>query len=256
MPRFAANLTYLFRELPFLDRFDAAAEAGFEGVEVLFPYDYAAQEITRRLLANGLTMVLLNAPPPNWTGGAPGYAAEPENRARFRHDFRRALRFASALGAEHLHIMAGEAEGDAARSCFIDNLRWAAEQAPRTSLTIEPLNRSDRPGYFLHDFDQAAEILDAVAAPNLGLQFDMYHAQMITGDGLECWQAHGARAVHVQVGGWPGRGDPLAGELDYPGFFDLLDQAGYEGWVSGEYNPAQRTEQGLGWMRMPEAAAS
>ncbi len=256
MPRFAANLTFLFRELPFLDRFEAAADAGFEGVEVLFPYDDAAKDITRRLLANGLTMVLINAPPPNWTGGDPGYAAVPEARERFRHDFRRALRFATALGTQHLHIMAGEAEGDAARSCFVDNLRWAAEQAPKMSLTIEPINTEDRPDYYLRDFDQAAEILDEVSAPNLGLQFDMYHAQKITGDGMAAWQAHGARARHVQVGGLPGRGEPLGGAVDYPAFFAKLDDEGYEGWVSGEYTPTGRTEDGLGWIRTPEAAAS
>lgn len=256
MPRFAANLTYLFRELPFLERFEAAAEAGFEGVEVLFPYEDAAQAITRRLLDNGLTMVLINAPPPNWTGGSPGYAAVPESRDRFRHDFRRALRFAQALGAEHLHIMAGEAEGDAARTCFVDNLTWAVGQASKMSLTIEPLNLTDKPGYFLHDFDQAVEILDEVNAPNLGLQFDMYHAQKITGDGMAVWQQHGHRAVHVQVAGVPERREPVAGEVDYPAFFARLDDEGYAGWVSGEYTPARRTEEGLGWIKQAELAGS
>lgn len=249
MPRFAANLTFLFRELPFLDRFEAAAQAGFTGVEVLFPYDDAAKDITRRLLANGLTMVLINAPPPNWTGGVPGYAAVPESRDRFQHDFRRAARFATALGAEHLHIMAGEAEGAAAHETFVKNLAWAAEQMPTMSLTIEPLNPQDKPGYFLNDFDQAAEILDAVGAPNLGLQFDMYHAQMITGDGMAVWAAHGHRAKHIQVAAAPDRSEPLAGPVDYPAFFARLDAEGYNGWVSGEYNPAGRTEDGLGWIK-------
>lgn len=249
MPRFAANLTFLFRELPFLDRFEAAAEAGFSGVEVLFPYDDAAGEITRRLRAYGLTMVLLNAPPPNWAGGERGFAAVPGGTERFRHDFRRALRFAEALGAQHLHIMAGKAQGLVARRTFVENLRWAADHAPRTSLTIEPINGADMPGYFLDDFDLAAEILDEVGAPNLGLQFDMYHAQMITGDGSAVWEAHGNRARHVQVGGVPGRHEPLGGEIDYPGFFARLDSGGYRGWVSGEYHPASRTEEGLDWTR-------
>ena len=249
MPRFAANLTLLFRELPFLDRFEAAAEAGFEGVEVLFPYDDAAGEITRRLSAFGLTLVLINAPPPNWAGGARGFAAVPGLSDRFRHDFKRARRFAAALGARHLHLMAGRAEGMVARKTFVDNLKWAADQAPDASLTIEPINPVDMEGYFLTDFDQAAEILDAVGAPNLGLQFDMYHAQMITGDGMAVWEAHGGRARHIQVGGVPGRGEPLKGEIDYPAFFARLDAEGYPGWVSGEYHPAAQTEAGLIWMR-------
>jgi 2-dehydrotetronate isomerase len=248
MPRFAANLTFLFRELPFLDRFEAAADAGFAGVEVLFPYDDAAGEITRRLRAFGLRMVLINAPPPNWAGGERGFAARPGGSERFRHDFRRALRFAEALGAGQLHIMAGKAQGLVARRTFIDNLRWAAQQAPKMSLTIEPINPTDMPGYFLNDFNLAGDILDEVGAPNLALQFDMYHAQMITGDGIGVWEAHGHRAKHIQVGGFPGRHEPVKGEIDYPAFFARLDAEGYKGWVSGEYNPAARTEDGLGWI--------
>lgn len=248
MPKFAANLTFLFREYPFLDRFEAAAEAGFRAVEVLFPYDDAAAEITRRLRAFDLSMVLINCPPPNWAGGARGFAAVPGLSERFRHDFRRARRFAEALGADQLHLMAGKAEGLVAKKTFIDNLKWAADEAPSASLTIEPINPVDMPGYFLNDFDQAAEILDAVGAPNLGLQFDMYHAQMITHDGIGVWEKHGHRARHIQVGGMPGRGEPVKGEVDYPAFFARLDAEGYEGWVSGEYNPVKRTADGLGWM--------
>ncbi|PIE07690.1 MAG: hydroxypyruvate isomerase [Rhodobacterales bacterium] len=249
MPRFAANLTFLFRELPFLDRFEAAAEAGFEGVEVLFPYDDAAREITRRLKANGLEMVLINAPPPNWAGGDRGFAAVPGLTDRFRHDFKRARRFAEALGAQHLHLMAGRAQGMVARTTFVDNLKWACEQAPAASLTIEPINGQDMEGYFLNDFDQAAEILDEVGAPNLGLQFDMYHAEMITGDGMAAWKQHGHRARHVQVGGVPGRNEPLRGDIDYPAFFARLDAEGYTGWVSGEYHPTAQTKAGLLWIR-------
>lgn len=249
MPRFAANLTFLFRELPFLDRFEAAAEAGFEGVEVLFPYDDAVSEITRRLKQTGLKMVLINAPPPNWAGGARGFAAVPGGTKRFRHDFKRALRFAEALGTRHLHIMAGRAQGIAARKTYIENLSWAAAEAPRMSLTIEPINPHDIEGYFLSDYDQAAVILDRVGAPNLGLQFDMYHAQMITHDGIAVWEAHRARVRHVQVGGTPGRHEPVKADIDYPAFFARLDAEGYKGWVSGEYNPAGRTRDGLGWIR-------
>ena len=247
MPRFAANITMLFRELPFLDRFEAAAEAGFTAVETLFPYDDAASEITKRLSRYDLTMVLINCPPPNYAGGERGFAAVPALKDRFRHDFKRAARYAQALGAQHMHVMAGKSKGLVARQTFVENLKWAAETAPKLSLTIEPLNTEDMPGYFLNDFDQAAEILDEVAAPNVGLQFDMYHAQMLTGDGRALWDKHGHRAVHVQIAGAPGRHEPQNCECNYPEFFRHLDDTGYGGWVSAEYNPKVSTEQGLSW---------
>lgn len=249
MPRFAANLNFLFKEVPFLERFEAAAEAGFGAVEVLFPYDHAAHEITSRLTATGLKMALINTPPPNWAGGDRGFAAIPGGEKRFRHDFTRALRFAKALGAQHLHVMAGRAKGLVAKQVFIDNLTWAAQQAPKQSLTIEPINATDMPGYFLSDFDQAAEVIDAAGAANLGLQFDAYHAQMITGDMAAVWAKHGHLARHIQVAGMPGRHEPEAGEIDYPGFFARLDEGAYKGWVSGEYHPKARTTDGLGWMK-------
>ncbi|WP_424939434.1 hydroxypyruvate isomerase family protein [Aliiroseovarius sp. S253] len=249
MPRFAANLTLLFTELPFLDRFEAAAEAGFEAVEVLFPYDDAAQEIQRRLAANGLHMVLINCPPPNWTGGPRGFAAIPDGQDRFRHDFKRALRFAQAFRSTHLHIMAGAAEGDAARAAFVENLKWATAQAPNQNLTIEPINQGDMPGYFLADYHLAADILAEVAAPNLALQFDAYHAHKITGDMLSTWKKVKHLTRHIQVGGLPDRHEPVAGVIDYPAWFRQLDDEGYSGWVSGEYYPSGRTEDGLSWIK-------
>ncbi len=248
MPRFCANLTMLFPELPFLERFGAARTAGFEAVEVLFPYDAAASDILRLLADNALTLVLINCPPPNYTDGPRGFAAVPGGEDRFRHDFKRAARYAKALGARHLHVMAGVAEGPEAEAVFIDNLRWAAAEALGQSLTIEPINGHDMPGYFLNDFDLAARVLDAVAAPNLNLQFDAYHAQRITGDAAGCWASHGKRAVHVQVAGVPGRHEPVGGDIDYPAFFARLDADGYQGWVSGEYTPSGRTEDGLSWL--------
>ncbi|SMR83201.1 hydroxypyruvate isomerase [Aliiroseovarius halocynthiae] len=249
MPRFAANLTLLFTELPFLDRFEAAAEAGFDAVEVLFPYEDAAPEVQRRLAAFGLHMVLINTPPPNWTGGARGFAAIPDGQDRFRHDFKRALRFAHAFNATHLHIMAGVADGDAARSIFVENLTWAAAEAPKQSLTIEPINQGDMPGYFLSDYDLAADILGEVNAPNLGLQFDAYHAHKITGDMPATWKKVKHLTRHIQIGGLPDRHEPLAGVIDYPAWFQGLDDGGYDGWVSGEYHPAGRTEDGLSWIK-------
>lgn len=253
MPRFCANLTMLFTEVPLAERFGAAAAAGFDTVEVLFPYDLPAKDITRELVRHGLTLALINCPPPNYTQGPRGFAAIPGREDRFRHDFRRSLRYATALGAHHLHLMSGAASGPEAKATLIANLRWAAAEAPRQSLTIEPINTHDMPGYFLSDFDLAAEVLDAVAAPNLHLQFDAYHAQRITGDVMATWDRHGHRAAHVQIGGFPGRHEPIGGEIDYPAFFARLDADGYTGWVSGEYNPAGRTEEGLAWIRSPVA---
>lgn len=247
--RLAANLTMLFTELPVLDRFAAAAEAGFAGVEMLFPYEDSAQELRKATIMAGLDFVLLNCPPPNWTGGERGFAAVPGAEARFRSDFDRACRFADVLKARHIHIMAGKAAGAVARQTYIDNLKWAAARAPKRSLTIEPLNGQDMPGYFLNDFDQAAAILDAVGAPNLGLQFDAYHAQMLTGDAGAVWAAHGRRAVHVQIAGVPGRGEPMPSEIDYAALFRAIAASGYDGWVSAEYTPRATTREGLGWLK-------
>ena len=253
MARFAANLTFLFTELPMARRFAAAKAAGFEGVEILFPYDFAATDLIESATREGLEFVLLNAPPPNWAGGPRGFAAEPGREDRFRRDFDRALRFAQALRVRHIHIMAGKAEGPAAEATFIDNLRWAAERAPHASLLIEPCNPTDLPGYFLSDFDQAAAILDAVGAANLGLLFDAYHAHMIADSGdpraIEAiWDRHAPRVRHIQIAGAPDRHEPREGEIDYAAFFRAVDAAGYQGWVSAEYTPRTTTEAGLRWM--------
>lgn len=248
MPRFAANLSMLFREYPLLERPAAARDAGFSAVEILFPYDEPGHLIRDALECAGLPLILINTPPPNWTGGDRGFAAIPGGEDRFRHDFRRALRYAQVLGATHIHVMAGVAQGPEARDTFVRNLIWASETAPEQPLTIEPINPHDIPGYFLNDFDLAAEILDTVGAPNLALQFDAYHAHRITGDVLATWSQHGHRAAHVQVAGYPGRHEPIGGEIDYSAFFAALDAKGYAGYVSGEYTPAERTEDGIGWI--------
>lgn len=248
MPRFCANLTFLFTEQPLLQRIAAARAAGFEGVEILFPYDEPAAAIAEEARLNGLKMVLINTPPPNWTGGDRGYAAIPGGEARFEKDFDRALRFAQVLKTEHVHIMAGKAEGVEARATYIRNLRWAAKRAPKQSLTIEPINPHDMPGYFLNDFDQALEILNEISAPNLHLQFDAYHAQIIHGDVFATWEKCAPLTAHIQVAGLPGRHEPIKGEIDYPRFFKMLDDTGYSGWVSGEYHPKGQTTEGLRWM--------
>lgn len=243
MPRFCANLSTLFLERPFLERFAAARAAGFEAVEILFPYDVPVPEILERLDATGLPLALINCPPPNYAGGPRGFAAVPGGEERFRHDFRRAARYAAALGVEHLHVMAGVAEGEAARAAFVANLAWAAAAAPKQSLTIEPINRGDMPGYFLADYGLALAVLDEVGAANLRLQFDAHHARIITGDAHRAWEAVGARVAHVQVAG-AGRHEP-----DDPALLERMNRDGYRGWVSGEYHPHGATEAGLGWMR-------
>lgn len=250
MPKFAANISMLFTELPFLDRIPAAKKAGFDAVEILFPYDISAREIRAALQGADLPLVLINTPPPNWTGGDRGFAAIPGGQDRFRHDFKRALRYADVLGAGIIHVMSGIAEGDAARATMVENLRWATDYAPTQKLTIEPLNTTDMPGYFLSDFDLAAGILDEVSAPNLALQFDAYHAHMISGDMMALWQAHGHRAGHIQIAGAPGRREPQTGDIDYRQFFAQLKASGYSGHVSGEYNPAGETSKGLRWLTL------
>ncbi len=248
MPKFCANLTWLFTELPFIERFAAAKEAGFDAVEVLFPYDVNAQDIVNELGRYELQMVLINCPPPNYTGGDQGFAAVPGLEERFKKDFIRALRYARTLGAKHLHIMSGVAEGPEAKATFINNLRWAAGEAPQQSLTIEPINNDTMPGYFLNDFDLGREVITAIDAPNLKLQFDTYHAAKITGDVIGTWDAMRDITAHVQVAQMPDRDEPGQGDIDYPAFFAQLDAQGYRGWVAGEYKPRTTTEAGLGWI--------
>ncbi|MDO5647397.1 hydroxypyruvate isomerase family protein [Paracoccus sp. (in: a-proteobacteria)] len=248
MPRFSANLTLLFTELGVLKRFQAAADAGFTGAEFLFPYDVKVADLAKACGDAGLDWVLMNCPPPNWAGGPRGFAAVPDHQDRFRRDFERSMRVAEALNSTHLHIMSGKASGPQAYDTMVENLIWAADRAPHISLTIEPINQDHMPGYFLSDFGLAMDILDAVNAPNLAMQFDAYHAQVITGDMMACWDQVRRRVRHIQIAGWPGRHEPNRGRLDYPAFFDRLDADGYKGWVSAEYNPHFRTDGGLDWL--------
>ncbi len=249
MARFAASLTYLFTELPMHQRFAAARRAGFEGAEILFPYDLPVKDLRNHAKEAGLEFVLMNTPPPNWAGGVRGFAADPHNIARFRSDFDRALRFAQALNVRHIHIMAGKAEGDEARRTMVENLKWAVTRAPKASLVIEPINDRDVPGYFLNCFDLAANILTEVGAPNLGLQFDSYHAHMIEGDVIATWLKHGQHVRHIQIAGCPGRHEPRGGEIDFARFFSEVRETGYIGWIGAEYTPDTTTEEGLRWLR-------
>ena len=250
MPRFAANLSLLFTEFPYLERFEAAARAGFRAVEILFPYEFPAGETRRALISNDLELVLINAPPPNYTGGDQGFAGVPGGEARFQYDMRRVMRFAGEFHPGVIHLMSGYSEDPAAVDVLVQNLQWAADMAPMQQFTIEPLNRTDQPGYVLSDFDLAAEVLARVGRDNVGLQFDTYHAQVIHGDALAVWDRVAPLVRHVQVGDLPGRVEPGGGHFDFRGFFEMLDATGYAGWVSAEYHPRTKlTKDSLGWMR-------
>ena len=247
MPRFAANLTLLFMELPYVARFSAAAEAGFRGVEILFPYDVAAEVTQKALKDSGMDLVLINAPPPE---PVPGFAAIPAGEARFKRAMMEVLEFSKLLNPTFIHIMSGYTKAAAAEDTFVRNLRWVADHAPGQRFTIEPLNAGDQPGYFLDDYDLAARILDRVDRPNVGLQYDSYHAQIIHGDARRVWQKCNSRVVHVQVGAAPGRCEPAPGPIDFVQLFDEIDASGYAGWISAEYNPTTpRTVDSLGWMK-------
>lgn len=245
MPRFAANLTFLFNEAPMLERPGWARRAGFDGVEVLFPYDWPILRWQEAL--NGLPLVLINTPPGDWMAGERGMAAVPGAEARFRDDFLRAADHADALGVHRVHVMAGVAGGPEAEATYAGNLAWALAQAPGLHLTVEPLNPADMPGYFLNDYDQAARILDDLDNPRVGLQFDLWHAARLHGDAAAVWRKHRHRVTHVQIAGFPARHEPGGGGVSLPDICADIDAM--EGvWVSGEYVPAKRTVQGLFWL--------
>ena len=255
MPRFAANLTMLFDEVPFLDRFERAAAAGFRAVEFLFPYAHAAAEIRARLDANGLALVLHNLPPGDWDGGERGIACHPDRVAEFRAGVATALDYAAVLGMPRMNVLAGKTPAgvDAAtlRSTFVDNLRYAADALGRAGvqLVIEPINRYDIPGFFLNTTAQAVAILDDVGAPNAFVQHDLYHAQRTEGELAATLERFLPRIGHMQLADNPGRHEPGTGEINFPFLFAHLDRIGYAGWIGCEYKPAAGTEAGLGWLR-------
>jgi len=250
MPRFAANLSMLFTELPFLDRFEAARQAGFAGVECLFPYDHPEDEVKDALSRAGLPLILINTPAAP-AAGRIGQAAIPGAEAGFQADLELALRYAAGLAPKFIHVMAGRSEGAMAERRFCANLEWATKAAPTQHFLIEPLNPHDMPGYFLRDFTTARRVLEQVNAPNLHLQFDAYHAHRISGDVAGLWCEFGDLAAHIQIAGAPGRHEPIPSEIDYSLFFNCLENDRYDGFVSGEYNPTGATIDGLGWMEAP-----
>jgi hydroxypyruvate isomerase len=253
MPRFAANLTMLFNEVPFLDRFERAARAGFREVEFLFPYAYPVAELKARLAANGLTVVLHNMPAGDWDAGDRGTACDPSRVAEFRDGVALGVAYASALGSPNLHCMAGKAPAGVAeprlRETFVANLRHAAAEAGKAGLKllIEPINHFDIPGYYINRSAQALAIIDEVGADNLYLQYDIYHMQRMEGELAATMARHLARIAHIQLADNPGRNEPGSGEINYPFLFAHLDRIGYRGAIGCEYKPAGVTEAGLGW---------
>lgn len=248
MPRFAANLSWLFPERPLLDRFAAAADAGFAAVECLFPYDTPPNAIAAQLARHDLTPVLFNLPPGDLAAGDRGLAALPDRRAEFRAALDTALDYARATGTPRLHVMAGVAQGEGPLACYRDALALACDAAAPhgIDILIEPLNPADVPGYLLNDFDLAAQVITQVARPNLKLQFDIYHCRMMGGDAVRALERLLPITGHVQVAGAPGRAEPGDAEI---AALHALDRLGYQGFVGCEYKPAAGTAEGLGWMR-------
>ncbi|MGJ4904606.1 hydroxypyruvate isomerase [Bradyrhizobium sp. HKCCYLS2058] len=254
MPRFAANLTMLFNELPFMERFAAAKAAGFSGVEYLFPYEFDKAELREQLARHGLTQVLHNLPAGNWAAGERGIAILPDRVDDFRDGVRRAIEYARALDCRQLNCLVGIASDDAdpreLNQVLVRNLRFAAIalKAQGIKLLIEPINTPDIPGFFLNRTAQALQLISDVESDNLFVQYDIYHMQIMEGDLARTMQKHLARIAHIQLADNPGRHEPGSGEINYPFLFRHLDAIGYSGWIGCEYKPRAGTVDGLGWL--------
>jgi len=255
MPRFAANLSMMYGEHAFLDRFAAAAKDGFDAVEYLFPYDFPAAEIAARLKDNGLQQALFNAPPGDWVAGERGLACLPGREDEFRAGVMKAIEYAKVLNCPRIHLMAGlapaGAERAALRGVYESNLAWAAAQAREIDFLIEPINTRDIPGFFLNRQDEAHQIVQRVNAPNLKVQMDLYHCQIVEGDlakKLEAYLPTG-RVGHLQIAGVPERHEPDLGEVNYRYLFERIDALGYTGVIGAEYRPRAGTSAGLAWFQ-------
>jgi hydroxypyruvate isomerase len=255
MPKFAANLSMLFTDISFLDRFAAAAAAGFEAVEFLFPYDFEKQDIVDRLTAHKLKLVLHNLPAGDWAAGERGIACHPDRVAEFRAGVNRAIVYAKALGCPRLNCLAGIIPAgvnyDDACSILIENLRFAAPllEAAQIQLLLEPVNTRDVPGFLINKTRQGLDIIASAAVTNLKLQYDMYHAQVMEGDIARTMETEFRSIGHIQLADNPGRNEPGTGELNYLFLFDLIDRLGYSGWIGCEYKPRTTTTDGLGWFK-------
>ena len=261
MPRFAANLTMLFNEVPFLDRFEKAAAAGFTGVEYLFPYDFTPEELAAKLQANGLTQVLHNLPAGNWGAGERGIAIFPDRVDEFRAGVDKAITYATALGCPQVNILAGivpaGTDREVLHNTFVNNLKFAAPKIKEAGLKllIEPINTRDIPGFFLNYTKQAKAIIEEVGSDNLFIQYDIYHMQIMEGDLARTIEANLSQIAHIQLADNPGRNEPGTGEINYEFLFRYLDTVGYTGWVGCEYKPKGETTAGLGWLKTLTGAA-
>lgn len=255
MPKFAANLSMMYQEHPFLERFGAAAADGFKGVEFLFPYEFSPTDIKERLDRHGLTQVLFNCPPGDWAKGERGLASLPGREDEFKGSFAKALSYVDVLGNRRLHVMAGLMQPsrtrEEQRATYVKNLAWAAEQigARDLVLVIEPINTRDIPGFFLNRQDEAHAICAATGSSKVKVQMDFYHCQIVEGDLAMKLRQYFTGVGHIQIAGVPERHEPDLGEINYPYLFALIDELGYEGWVSGEYRPRGNTSAGLGWIK-------
>jgi hydroxypyruvate isomerase len=255
MPQFAANLTMLFNESPFMDRFEKASQSGFQAVEFLFPYAYSAQEIKQKLEDNNLQLVLHNLPAGDWDAGERGIACLPNRVAEFQSGVAKAIEYAKELGVKQLNCLAGKAPLDVdpieLRKTFVANLIFAAAELKKANirLLIEPINTFDIPGFYLSTTKQAVEILNEVGSDNLFIQYDIYHAQRMEGELCKTLEDNLSKIAHIQLADNPGRNEPGTGEINYTHLFKFIDQIGYKGWIGCEYKPASNTEAGLGWIK-------
>jgi len=253
MPRFAANLGYLFTEHTLLERIDAAAAAGFKAIELQFPYDVPATAVKAAIVKNNMTILGLNTPPGEREGEF-GLAAVPGREKDWQVLFARALDYASAIGGSAVHCLAGKVAPEqrpAADRVFVDNLARAADLAAAQNimLLIEPINSRDRPNYFLNHVEHAADVIAKIGKPNIRMQFDFYHVQIVGGDLIHRLENFFPAIGHLQCAAVPSRHEPDEGEINYPAVFEAVDRLGYRGWIGAEYRPRRRTEQGLGWAR-------
>lgn len=253
MPRLAANLTMMFNEVDFLDRFEAAAKAGFKGVEYLFPYDFSADDLKSRLDKFGLTQVLHNLPAGDWAGGERGIACHPDRVEEFKAGVDQAITYATALGCSQVNCLIGiPPEGIDAKTLektVVENLTYAAEKLKTAGITllIEQINTRDIPGFYLCGTQQALDLIKATGSDNIKVQYDIYHMQIMEGDLAPTLEKHLASIQHIQLADNPGRGEPGTGEINYPFLFSFLDKIGYDGWIGCEYKPVATTIEGLGW---------
>lgn len=259
MPRFAANLSMLFTELDFLDRFTAAAQAGFRGVEYLFPYDYAVEEIRARLDGNHLQQVLFNLPAGDWAKGERGIACHPDRVEEFRAGVDKAIEYAKVLGNTQVNCLAGivqlNVDPFVVENTLLDNLEYAANRLEDVGikLVMEMINTRDIPGFYLNNTKQAQDIREKVGSANLFLQYDIYHMQIMEGDLARTMESNLAAINHIQLADNPGRNEPGTGEINYRFLFEHLDRIGYRGWVGAEYKPLTNTKAGLDWLKTHNA---